>query len=132
MTTFAELRARERLKARREQSERSVTDTGPPEPTRAEPVPIRPATPPDNGRPLPPTRSLVGVEAAAVVERPVERVWRHRLLRGALNLLAGQPEAGKSSIALDLIARLTQGATLPDGAPSDAAPRAGAGRRGCT
>jgi hypothetical protein len=69
------------------------------------------AAPPD-----PAGRRLKTTEAVNVTEKPIVWTWRHRLLRGAVNLLEGEPEAGKSSIMYDLLARLSRGDDLPDGA----------------
>ena len=51
---------------------------------------------------------------ADVVRRPVEWLWPGRIPRGAITLLDGDPEVGKSTITLDLAARLSTGATPPD------------------
>jgi len=50
---------------------------------------------------------------------PVERewLWPGRISIGALSLLAGQADAGKSLVAVDLAARVTRGGPWPDGAP---------------
>lgn len=64
------------------------------------------------------TRHLVLVEATDVVEVPVEWAWRHRIVGGALNLVEGRPEAGKTTIVLDLLARVSSGSPLPDGCPT--------------
>jgi hypothetical protein len=45
----------------------------------------------------------------------VEWLWRGYLARGKFSLLDGNPGMGKSLIAVDLIARLTRGGTMPDG-----------------
>jgi hypothetical protein len=66
-----------------------------------------------------PVRRLLIVKAVDVVERPIEWVWRYRILRRALNLIEGHPEAGKSASAIDLLARLSRGAPLPDGEPCE-------------
>jgi putative DNA primase/helicase len=45
----------------------------------------------------------------------VEWVWRGRLARGKLTLLAGEPGIGKSQISLDVAARVSVGGLSPDG-----------------
>jgi hypothetical protein len=50
--------------------------------------------------------------------RPVTWLWPGRLARGKLAIFDGDPGLGKSLVALDLCARLTTSAPLPDGAPS--------------
>ncbi|MBO0697093.1 MAG: AAA family ATPase [Zavarzinella sp.] len=47
----------------------------------------------------------------------VEWLWPGYLARGKLSLLDGDPEMGKSLLAIDLIARLSRGTPMPDGAP---------------
>jgi hypothetical protein len=45
----------------------------------------------------------------------IEWLWLHRIASGALNMIAGLPAEGKSTIALDLAARITRGGELPCG-----------------
>jgi hypothetical protein len=47
----------------------------------------------------------------------VEWLWRGYLARGKLSLMDGDPEMGKSLLAIDLIARLSRGGLMPDGSP---------------
>jgi hypothetical protein len=47
----------------------------------------------------------------------MEWIWPNVLPAGEFALLAGAPKVGKSQIAVDLAARLTNGAVWPDGAP---------------
>jgi putative DNA primase/helicase len=47
---------------------------------------------------------------------PVAWLWPGRLFLGEVVLLVGEPAAGKSSVAMDVAARLTTGAPWPDGA----------------
>jgi hypothetical protein len=44
-------------------------------------------------------------------------LWPWYLARGKLAILDGDPEMGKSLLTIDLIARLSRGGPLPDGAP---------------
>lgn len=49
----------------------------------------------------------------------VSWLWPRRIARGKLGLIAGEPGEGKSTLLLDLAARLTRpGALMPDGAPA--------------
>lgn len=56
--------------------------------------------------------------ADQVVARPLRWLWPEILPSGKLALLDGDPDMGKSLIALDLCARLSTGAAFPDGRPS--------------
>src|SRR5580765_2433576 len=56
---------------------------------------------------------LIGVRAHRVeVEQP-KWIWPKYLPAGKLTVLAGDPGLGKSSIAVDLVSRITQGTFLP-------------------
>jgi putative DNA primase/helicase len=57
------------------------------------------------------------VRAHRVTARPVSFLWPEILPAGKLVLLDGDPDLGKSLIALDLCARLTTGRPWPDGRP---------------
>jgi hypothetical protein len=50
---------------------------------------------------------------------PVGWLWEPYLARGKLAVLDGDPGVGKTLLALDLAARLSRGAPLPDGKPLD-------------
>ncbi len=50
-----------------------------------------------------------------VQPQPVTWLWHQRLARGKYTLLAGDPGTGKTFLALDIAARLTRGASWPDG-----------------
>lgn len=54
-------------------------------------------------------------KASHIEAKKTEWLWRHRLARGALHLIAGQPGTGKSTIAFDLAARISSGGKWPDG-----------------
>lgn len=45
----------------------------------------------------------------------VRWLWQDRVPLGKLTLLDGDPDVGKSSVAIDLTARITTGAPMPDG-----------------
>src|SRR5262245_45157690 len=55
--------------------------------------------------------------ASTITPRPISWLWPGRLALGKLSLLEGDPGQGKSSLTVDLCARLTTGAAWPDGAP---------------
>jgi hypothetical protein len=56
---------------------------------------------------------------ADVTAEPVRWSWPGRIARGKLNLLAGEPGEGKSTMTLDLAARITRpDASMPDGVPA--------------
>lgn len=57
------------------------------------------------------------VTLADVEPERVQWLWRYRIAAGKLTLLVGDPEAGKSTIALDIAAHVSNGRAFPDGAP---------------
>jgi hypothetical protein len=61
------------------------------------------------------TKSLVRLSELPTT--PLEWLWPGRLPLGKLVLLDGDPERGKSLLALDWAARLTTGRSWPDGTP---------------
>lgn len=67
------------------------------------------------GQPNDDDHGLVTVRLCDVKSEPVRFIWPGRIARRKLNLLVGDPGLGKSTIALDVIARLTRGAPWPDG-----------------
>jgi hypothetical protein len=77
--------------------------------------------PGDPARPL--ARRLELRWADAVAARPVEWLWPGWLARGVLAVLDGDPGLGKSSVALDLVARVTTGAPLPGVPEATGGPR---------
>jgi putative DNA primase/helicase len=50
-----------------------------------------------------------------VMRTPVEWLWPGRIVAGNLTLLVGDPDVGKSLLAMDLAARLSRGGGWPDG-----------------
>lgn len=62
------------------------------------------------------------LDAPKVAHVRAERVrwlWKGRLARGKLSILDGDPNLGKSTVALDLAARLSTASPLPDGTQLD-------------
>lgn len=63
----------------------------------------------------------LGVVCMADVEpESIEWLWEGRIPRGKLTLLEGDPKTGKSTLTLDLVARVTTGSPMPDGQRLDA------------
>jgi hypothetical protein len=60
------------------------------------------------------------IPLSEVATTAVEWVWPGFLPAGALVMLDGDPGTGKSTLARDLIARVTSGSPWPDGAPAAA------------
>jgi len=58
---------------------------------------------------------LIVRTAADIVVRPVSWFWNHVLVGGAINLLIGMPDQGKSVLTMDLAARFTRGTPWPLG-----------------
>ncbi len=61
------------------------------------------------------SHELVARRADTIKESKIAWLWRGWLPVGKLALLGGRPGEGKSTIALDLVARLTTGSAMPDG-----------------
>lgn len=57
---------------------------------------------------------LITVNMADVSAEPVEWLWDYRLPLSAFCLIAGDPTAGKSLLAVDLSARISAGKPFPD------------------
>jgi putative DNA primase/helicase len=55
------------------------------------------------------------VNAASVEPEPIDWLWEGYLAKGKFHVLAGTPEAGKTTLAMDLAATVTTGGTFPDG-----------------
>jgi hypothetical protein len=58
------------------------------------------------------------VAASTIVEEPTEWEWEGYLVRGALNLIEGNPETGKTLFVLTALANISSGRPLPFG-PAD-------------
>ena len=57
------------------------------------------------------------VRLSTVEPLRVRWLWQGRVPLGRLTLLDGDPGLGKSTLALDLTARVSTGAAMPDGSP---------------
>ncbi len=58
---------------------------------------------------------LVLVRVSDVPFEPYDWIWKERIARKKLTMFAGMPDVNKSTLALDLTARITKGGVLPDG-----------------
>lgn len=67
-----------------------------------------------------PARAARVVRLDTVRPERIQWLWPGRLAAGKLHLLAGDPGLGKSTVTLDVAARLSRGATWPDGASGGA------------
>lgn len=53
----------------------------------------------------------------SVIPEPVNWLWQGRIPLGKLTLIDGDPGLGKSTVTLDIAARVSRGASMPDGSP---------------
>src|SRR3989454_6561168 len=58
-------------------------------------------------------RELINRRASFLGDKLVDWLWLLRIAFGKLTMLDGDPEVGKSALALDLAARLTRGLAMP-------------------
>lgn len=58
---------------------------------------------------------LITIRASDVEPEPVEWLWPDRFALGKLSMIAGNPEGGKSTVAIDISARVTKGLPWPVG-----------------
>jgi len=58
-------------------------------------------------------------QLSTVEPEPVRWLWLNRIPLGKLTVLDGDPGLGKSTLLLDLAARVTTGTPMPDGAATD-------------
>jgi hypothetical protein len=70
----------------------------------------------------PPPANLTVTRAHLVQSRLVEWLWFGWLPAGKLIILDGDPDAGKSTMTIDLAARISNGSAMPDGAPGVSKP----------
>ncbi len=59
--------------------------------------------------------SVVCVKASDITPTPFNWIWPDWLAAGKINLLAGAPGSGKTTIAIDIAARVSVGVDWPDG-----------------
>ena len=59
----------------------------------------------------------VVTQLSTVTALPIDWIWKGNLARGKKTLVAGNPGEGKTTITLDVTARVTTGRTMPDGTP---------------
>ncbi len=79
--------------------------------------------PTDDKPPTPQTPLVIARPASAYVAKPVDWLWPGRIPCGALTILDGDPGLGKSTVTLDLAARVSRGYAMPPGGgPSDILP----------
>ncbi len=82
----------------------------------------KPANPPATAREaMPVSKCLADVES-----EDVDWLWENRIARKAMTILDGDPGLGKSTLTLDLAARVSRGWAMPPGGGSDAQGVAGA------
>jgi len=67
--------------------------------------------------------SIPGKLASEITPEEVKWLWPGWIPRQELTLLDGDPGMGKSAITLDLVARVTKGWEMPDGADAEIPPR---------
>jgi len=60
--------------------------------------------------------SLASRRYDTIEPRAVDWLWQSRFALGKLNLLVGEPGLGKTTVAIDIAARITRGLPFPDGA----------------
>jgi hypothetical protein len=58
---------------------------------------------------------IITCRVSEIEPRPIDWLWKGRIARGKLTLVAGDPGLGKSQIGIDLHARLSTEAWWPDG-----------------
>lgn len=66
------------------------------------------------GSPAPQDEPVL-VQMDGVTEDPVDWLWEDRVPLGAVTVLDGHPGVGKSTITMDLAARISRGRRMPDG-----------------
>lgn len=98
------------IAARREQD---------PEVVRSELVTLADAAPPWK-RPAAATEAIGSARITRMSDVQTRRLswlWQHRIPRGMVTVLGGQGGLGKSTVLLDIAARVTTGRSMPDGDP---------------
>jgi hypothetical protein len=79
-----------------------------------------PASSPSMSSASKPIASIELLSSAAITPTPVHWLWPGWLAEGRLQILAGAPGAGKTTIALSLAAVVSAGRRWPDGTPTQA------------
>ena len=69
------------------------------------------------------TGHAVEITAAEIAAEPIQWLWSWHLALGKLTLLDGAPDVGKTLVLIDLAARVSRGADMPDGTPGLGGPR---------
>jgi hypothetical protein len=69
------------------------------------------------------TFTITAIPASAVKPQAITWLWPERLPLGKMSLISGKPDNGKSTVALDIVARVTRGADYPDGQKNTLGPR---------
>jgi RecA-family ATPase len=65
------------------------------------------------GMEIPDDNQIVSVVASEVKPRRVSWIWQRRIPRGKLTVVAGDAGEGKTTVIIDIIARLSRGRKLP-------------------
>ncbi len=66
---------------------------------------------------------MVVMKLSDVPDEQVNWIWPYRILDGRGNILSGEADCGKSTVAFDICARITTGMDWPDGAKNTDGPR---------
>lgn len=66
---------------------------------------------------------IQGKLASSVKPEQIIWLWPDRLPLGKMSLLSGKPDCGKSTVTLDIVARVTTGADWPDASKNEIGPR---------
>lgn len=64
---------------------------------------------------LPPNDTVTLVRGSTITTHPVSWLWNDWIASGKLQILAGQPGAGKTTLAMSMAAVVTRGGEWPDG-----------------
>jgi superfamily II DNA or RNA helicase len=62
-----------------------------------------------------PNWTVALIRASGIEPEPISWLWRDWLARGKMHIIAGQPGAGKTTIALKIAAAVSAGSRWPDG-----------------
>ena len=69
------------------------------------------------------TFTVTAIPASAIKPKAITWLWPDRFPLGKMSLISGKPDNGKSTVALDIVARVTTGANWPDGGKNTLGPR---------